>query len=550
MRSIRRTAPMLALLLCLSLISGTASASPLTSLANKVTAAMSDLPRYQKLPLFEPHRKTFTCVHQDQYVPPIDPQAELWYQQALDLSSPDIYYTNRDYPQIYKLYLQAAQRNHWKAMLNLASLILSDYAVPEHDPEQAIRWVEKAMLLGVPDAYDRMGVYHQNGLIKGGDATSAYAFFQKAADMGSPEAMTFIGYKIAGTRDDPEGEFWGNVTVGAKMLECALAQGYGDAAEKLGYIYLRPETPDAKSRALKVLHEGTKLGSAKCAVKLSIEFDGFNLTNGRNLPGQIDKARAERYSAVARALDWYEGRLKLPNLDKVLPLPPAPLPKWNGNKQTLIDAAKAVTPPLKPMTGASRQGREAMPDGHGVLSLAQSARATTGDQLVPETGYWLALYGPSLTPKLKLRPARDNFPERYRAGERFESSSFAWLPADQVQWHFLGEALPLPPHRDVFLSQMVKAGLLRQVPEVAKSLQCHGLQRCKQTGIWESRVAPDHPLAMLYNRWDLQSFVEMGEPFPDSRSSFLDIAMSDLQWTYLGSPNADADVPGIRKITV
>jgi hypothetical protein len=97
---------------------------------------------------------------------------------------------------------------------------------------------------------------------------------------------------------------------------------------------------------------------------------------------------------------------------------------------------------------------------------------------------------------------------------------------------------------------MVKAGLLRQVPEVANSLQCNGLQRCTQTAIWESRVAPDHPLAMLYNRWDQQSFVETGEPFPDSHSPFLDIAPVDLQWTYLGSPNADADAPGIRKITL
>jgi len=549
MRFTRRTASMLALLLCLSLISGTASASPLTSLANKVTAAMSDLPRYQKLPLFEPHRKTFTCVHQDQHVPLIDPQAELWYQQALELSRPDIYYTSRDYPQIYKLYLQAAQRNHWKAMLNLASLILSDYAVPEHDPEQAIRWVEKAMLLGVPDAYDRMGVYHQNGLIKGGDATSAYGFFQKAADMGSPSAMTFLGEKLVANYDDPSEGFWGNKPVGLQMLECALAQKYGDAAYELGFAY-KGKSAESKLRALRVLHEGVKLGNAACANKLSVEFNGAYLTNGTNLIGYIDRARAERYSKIGDALDWYEGRLKLPNLDKVLPLPPAPLPKWNGNKQTLIDAAKAVTPPLKPQPGASRQGREALPDGHGVLPLAQSPRSITGDHPVPETGYWLALYGPSLTPKLKLQPARSSFPERYRAGERFEPASFAWLPADQVQWHFLGEALPRRPHRDVFLSQMVKAGLLRQVPEVANSLQCNGLQRCTQTGIWESRVGPDHPSAMLYNRWDQQSYVEIDQPFPDPRGRSLEISMADLRWVYLGGANENTENSSVQKIAL
>ncbi|WP_240462155.1 tetratricopeptide repeat protein [Burkholderia sp. Nafp2/4-1b] len=329
----------------LCLLASSVQAGALTVLTDKLTTAVSDLPRYEKLPLFNPHRKDFKCVYQDQHVPPIDPQAEQWFQQALALDDPDVYYKRRDYVKIYRLYEQAAERNHWKAMLNLSALILSTYpGVPEHNPEVAIRWVEKAMTLGVPDAYDRMGTYHQRGLVRGGNATIAYAFFQRAADMGSPAAMTFLGYKMAGTYDDPDGEFWGNVPIATQMLECALAQGYGDAAHKLSYIYARPETPEAKRRALETLHDGVKLGSAKCANAIFVQFDGFNLTDGRNLVGHIDAARADRYSKIGDALEHYQGRLKLPNLDKVLPLLPSPLPKWDGNVKTLIDAAKAVTP--------------------------------------------------------------------------------------------------------------------------------------------------------------------------------------------------------------
>nr|WP_232451954.1 DUF6396 domain-containing protein [Burkholderia ubonensis] len=329
----------------LALFAASSQANPLTAAMDKLSTAMSDLPRYERLPLFNPHRKTFTCVYQDQQVPPIDPQAELWFQQALALDDPNIFYKKRDYPKIYQLYTQAAERNHWKAMLNLASLILSHYpGVPEHDPEAAIRWVEKAMKLGVPDAYDRMGTYHQNGLVKGGSTTSAYAFFQRAADMGSPAAMAFLGDKMDGGYDDPAEGFWGNVPIATQMLECAVAQGYGDAAKELGYIYARPKTAQAKLRALNILHEGVKLGSAKCANKLFTEFDGVDLTDGSNLVGYIDKARAERYSKLGDALEFYQGRLKLPNLDKVLPLPPAPLSKWDGNVQTLIDAATGGTP--------------------------------------------------------------------------------------------------------------------------------------------------------------------------------------------------------------
>lgn len=443
----------------LAILASTSQASPLNVLTSKLNTNMSDLPRYEKLPLFNPHRKTFTCVYQDQHVPPIEPQAELWFQQALALDDPNIYPENRDYPKIYQLYMQAAERNHWKAMLNLASLILSDNSsVPEHNPEVAIRWVETAMRLGVPDAYDMMGVYHQNGLVKGGDATSAYAFFQRAADMGSPAAMTFLGDKLAATYDDPSQGFWGNIPVATEMLQCALAQGYGDAAEALGYLY-KGTTPESKLRALKVFHEGVKLGSAKCANALYSEFDGMNLTNGRNIVGHIDKARAERYSKLGDALEFYGGRLKLPNLDKVLPLPPAPLPKWDGEKKTLIDGAKAVTaPPTKSQQGASLQGRE------------------------------------------------------------------------------------------LFLTQMIDAGLLRQVPGLASPIRCNGAQRCPRTGIWEGRVAGDHPLAGLYNRWDRQAFIEKDRAFPIPADQFIDIAAVDLKWTYLGNANEETGVPGIFNI--
>nr|WP_244322767.1 DUF6396 domain-containing protein [Paraburkholderia dipogonis] len=523
-----------------------------TPVTNRFVANMSDLPRYTKLPLFNPHRKTFACVYQDQHLPPVDPQAELWFQQALALDNPDIWFEDIDWTRVYQLYTNAAERNNWKAMLNLASLILSDYAVPVHDPELAIRWVEKAMQLGVPDAWDRMGTYHQNGLIRGGDATTAYAFFQRAADMGSPSALTYLGYKMAGTYDDPDGEFWGNSDVGTRMLECALTQGYGNAAEKLGFIYSRPETYEAKLRALKVLHEGVKLGSANCAKALDSEFRGFNLSTGRNLSGKVDIQRAERYAVFGNALEHYDGRLKLPNLDKVLPLPPAPLPKWDGNKQTLIDAAKTVIPPAKPTSAshAALQGREQMPEGHGVIPLAESPYMVHGDQRVPETGYWLALFAATGTPRAQFTPARSGRPEHYQAGERFEPVTTTSLSHEIMQWHYLGEARQLPPSREMILAHMVSAGWLREISASTPIRQCAGHQRCPQRGIWEGRVAGAHPQAFLYNTWTQQAFVQPGQNFPDPRDRSLDVDRHDVLWTYLGSPNVDGAVPGVTNIAL
>ena len=510
---------------------------------------MSDLPRYEKLPLFNPHRAEFTCVDQAQQVPASDPQAELWFQQALALNDP--YARSIDYANMYQLYLQAAERDNWKAMLNLASLILRhDPGVPEHDPEQAIRWVEKAMKMGVPDAYERMGQYHLDGLIKGGDATSAYAFFQRAADMGSPAAMAFLGYKLAGSYDNPAEGFWGNLPVGTKMLECAVGQGYGDAAQKLAFIYARPNTSEAKLRALKIMHEGVKLGSAICAKSLAPEFDGMDLTSGTNLAGHVDNARAQRYRKIGDVLKLYRGRLKLPNLDKVLPLPPAPLPKWDGDVKTLIDAAKAVTPPAKVQGGSAVEGRSFVPDGHAVASLGPDALVVTGAQLVPKAGYWLALYGSSERPNTQLI-ARSGLPERYEVGERFDPPFQNWLAADAVQWHYLGEAYRLPPQRGDFLANLIDAGMLREVPPQASALQRPGdAQGCPQSGIWEARVVADHPKAALYNRWDRQAFVEKGQAFPNPSAQFIDIAASDIRWTLLGSPNEETGMPGIVNIAL
>lgn len=58
----------------------------------------------------------------------------------------------------------------------------------------------------------------------------------------------------------------------------------------------------------------------------------------------VPEAPAPLQCKLGDALEFYQGRLKLPNLDEVLPLPPAPLPAWDGNVQTLIDAAKGGMP--------------------------------------------------------------------------------------------------------------------------------------------------------------------------------------------------------------
>jgi hypothetical protein len=194
------------------------------------------------------------------------------------------------------------------------------------------------------------------------------------------------------------------------------------------------------------------------------------------------------------------------------------------------------------------QGREFIPSRYAVAAREESTMVVTGNDPVLLDGYWLALYGPASTSKADLIPARQNTPERYQVGERFGAPSFDWLTADRVQWHYLGEAYPLPPQRYDFMKHMIETGLLREVPEPASPVQCTGQHRCPLTGIWQGRVAAEHPMATLYNRWNRQTFVEKGGAFPHAGDSFLDVAMTDVQWTYLGSPNAETGMPGIHAI--
>ena len=96
---------------------------------------------------------------------------------------------------------------------------------------------------------------------------------------------------------------------------------------------------------------------------------------------------------------------------------------------------------------------------------------------------------------------------------------------------------------------MTDAGWLRQIAKASMPMQCNGLEKCPETGIWEGRISTDHPLAALYNQWNRQAFVEAGQAFPDAQRQHLDIAAGEVQWTWLGSPNA-LRVPGVFDIAL
>lgn len=307
------------------------------------------LPRFTKLEAFKPHRAAFVCKHEADVNPPISAEAEALFQQALMLDNHDLWPQQRDYPRVAALYEQAMKLGHWKAQFNLAGLYLRGIGVPQ-DIEKAISLTEDLMQKGVPAAWDNMGAYYMGGVGSlEQDATVAYAFWQKAADMGSMAAQTYIGAKLLAASDQPP-EAWANRNVGMKMLECAYAQEYAKAAYELGmeYTVLGRADKTKKAQALKYFQQAIIWGSQEAANALASDFDLGPSDKTSSVVAEVDKSRSERYAILSDALSRNPD-LRFPNLDKVLPLPPAKLPLWNGDKETLINAANAVaTKPAAP----------------------------------------------------------------------------------------------------------------------------------------------------------------------------------------------------------
>jgi hypothetical protein len=288
----------------------------------QVACTIEHSPRNMRLKAFDPYRETFTCSREVDAVPAIDPEADQWNREALALTSRLLWPEDRDYVKAVQLWQKAAERKHWKAMLNLANAYAQGEGV-NRDTDKAVQIVEAAMKLGIPGAYDVMSTYHMEGRGVKQDASRAYAFWELAADMGSASAQAYLGEKLKPLYGDPERGRWGNRKVGLKMLQCSFAQSNGKAAFALGVTLEGTDKSlgEDNARALFILHEGVKFGSADCANYLFATFD-----HGEPMVNNIkDRSRAERYSVLGDMLER-DPDLRLPNLDKVVPLPPASLP--------------------------------------------------------------------------------------------------------------------------------------------------------------------------------------------------------------------------------
>lgn len=527
--------------------------SPFYSIANP----MSSLPRNQTLKAFDPHRPDFTCVYEADKVPPIDPQAQAWFEEALYVTRFELG-RDRDYVRAMQLYEQAVQRKHWKAMINLASIYIngggmrlnpdgstdtSNSKSVEWDSERGVQLLEEAMKQGIPSAFDLMGTLHDRGRGVSQDTSRAYAFWQLAADMGSASAQGYLGNKLSGGYDDPPTQ-WSNKRVAIPMMACAVAQGHAESAYEFGtYLHAVEEN---QALALETLHAGVKFGSDKCA--------GYLSASGKDLGifPTVDLERARRYGTLALALRRNPD-LRFPNLDKVLPLPPTQLPPWSGVDDDLINAAKAVTPaPAQPAPhpGTQLKGRAHVPAGHTLLAPSHQHRGYLGQAAV--AGYWQPQVNPhDVAPgnngwhQTQAAQAINAMPPTYMdQGENFESfkvihhsgpdapRNTLWHSVTRQQiegmvWNYFGHAVPIQP---VPSHPRVRRGLMREVPALAQYRTCSGAERCPQSGMWAARPQPGHA---QQHEWWQQAWVQGGAAMPEPKTLGLSADARDITWVLL-----------------
>jgi hypothetical protein len=228
---------------------------------------------------------------------------------------------------------RAADMGDWGARALMSNFYLYGLGPWERNhvldpaPEKAIEIIKLAASLDMPWGFYELGRAYESGY--GGvtaDSALAWAYFSRAAKLGSPEAQMTLAevYEEAGQHEDEEA-----------MRLCAYRQRYGPAAYALS-TNQRLFTEDY-AEAIRYLQDGVEFGDKDSASLLERLFDeGYWSHMGEQTKPKLaalgikaDAVRGERYKVIRDALE-VNPDLKFTRVRQALPLPPAKLPPWEG----------------------------------------------------------------------------------------------------------------------------------------------------------------------------------------------------------------------------
>ncbi|OBS34981.1 SEL1-like repeat protein [Pseudomonas syringae] len=304
------------------------------SSGNALTSRTKDAPLNQ---LSEVNAKlAFTCVHEK--IPAPSAETDVLFQYARWLQK------NNQIPQdeavdveIGRLYRIAAENNHYKANVNLQNGAMRGQF--KLAGGERLRLSQQLIDADVASGYYMIAIYLQKGAAGlQQDENMSLRYFRKAADEGSAQAQAFVAEKLFPIDIAPD--------IARQMRRCAAEQGNGKAARALGVDLKNDGHYQA---ALEMLQLGVSAGDESSASFLDNGFRGPKRDNGLYyLDQQEDLQRAERYRQIGKALgNWSYANPSVPEINEIVPLPPAKLPAWDG-KLKWVEEREANIPPPKP----------------------------------------------------------------------------------------------------------------------------------------------------------------------------------------------------------
>lgn len=339
----------------------------------------------------------FTCTHEADHLPPLDTKADALFQYARYLQKKD---GPKDFNDIVRYYRIAAAYGHYKANHNAQLIVSEGLAHSPNAQKETIALAAQLVEHGIPGGYYDIGHYLEAGYGFRQDAEMALRYFRKAADLGSPEAQAYVAEQLAPHDKAPD--------IARQMRECAADQGYGDAANALG---INLQSAGRYPESVIAFQKGVAAGNRLSALALEEGFNGPPATDRVfYLALPTDAERSGRYKLIGQFIDSNDGRNpRVPDIDRIVPLPPAKLPHWDGtfHWQKEQDAAAAPQKPsedlidqlaktknLDPATGlplAGLPGKTSAEDQPATVAarLPIGTVAATGEPC-PEDGIWCA----------------------------------------------------------------------------------------------------------------------------------------------------------------
>ncbi len=186
----------------------------------------------------------FTCVHEADHLPPLDPEADQLFQYGRYLQKKD---GPKNFNEVARYYRIAAAHGHYKANNNLQGLVSQGIAESPDAPKETIDLAAQLVKQGIPGGYYDIGHYLELGYGLKQDAEMALRYIRKAADLGNADAQYYVGKLLAPIDRAP--------TIARQMRQCATGQGHGEAAVELG---IDLQTDKLYPDAAKAFQQGRK----------------------------------------------------------------------------------------------------------------------------------------------------------------------------------------------------------------------------------------------------------------------------------------------------